>query len=368
MYCLKCQKHREGAYCPECGSKLVEDPVNPIGGLHMGDANAITGGVHYSETNNVTNNITNNYTTVYEAQKTDAQIVMENEAAFFEAASDLFSGGILDRGKSIELEKNRIKLGISESRAKAIVESVRKNSSSFGDEAGSNMFAEDFIQGLKAAIDSCDVEYLRKKVDVLDKMITAAGNEELYYYYYLLSASFYPERVVVNYLSSPVDEYWLSFWAHVSYLKIKDFGEAAAIMNKLACFNRDMGDLSILMAVDCLYEKEKIGQETVLKKMEDYLEGAVNQGINPLLFPVWRELKNLSEHSLEERSRSFYLSVTFKSEVFREAFVSQPESASFNPQRVVLPQMQGFNPLEAAAHMGLGSINMNNNSGNDSNK
>ena len=58
MHCPICNAHFDkGTFCPDCGERLVEDVVAGAGGmgLKLGDANAISGGVHLSDSHNVSN-------------------------------------------------------------------------------------------------------------------------------------------------------------------------------------------------------------------------------------------------------------------------------------------------------------------------
>ena len=354
MYCLKCKVQRDGAYCPECGSKLVENPDNPAGGLHLGDANAISGGIHYSETNNVNNNTTNNYNIVYEAQKTDAQIASANESSFFEAALATLSGGILDAGRRLELEKRRISLGIPESRADELVSKAKAFSLTSAEDSGNVLFDDNLLLDITSALDISDTDTLRNKLATLEKIAASSGSDSVHYYYNLLSASFYPESVVVNLLGAVVDDYWLLFWASISYLKLGDPVNATALLQKIDGFGRDKGNLSVLMAATCLYEQQGKDGDKMRTRANEYLENAALEGISPTLFPVWRALKDIAGQTAGTRP-SFYISTTFKELV---VFQPAPTAVGMNPQDIVLPQMQGFNPLVAANQMGLGNIQM----------
>lgn len=54
MYCPNCKKSFEGKFCPECGTELIEEPMAGAS-LSLGDANAISGDLNVSTTNNVQN-------------------------------------------------------------------------------------------------------------------------------------------------------------------------------------------------------------------------------------------------------------------------------------------------------------------------
>ena len=54
MYCPNCKKSFDGKFCPECGTELIEEPMAGAS-LSLGDANAISGDLNVSTTNNVQN-------------------------------------------------------------------------------------------------------------------------------------------------------------------------------------------------------------------------------------------------------------------------------------------------------------------------
>ena len=65
MYCPNCKQEYDGKFCPECGTKLFEKPSASGVSLNLGDANAISGGLHLADLHDVSNvdynvhNITN---------------------------------------------------------------------------------------------------------------------------------------------------------------------------------------------------------------------------------------------------------------------------------------------------------------------
>ena len=120
MYCPNCKKHFESGevFCPNCENpngepiRLVDDPAPAAGAsLGFGDATAVSGGVHMADSHDVHNiqNTSNttidnrstvdnshtvNNSTVYEAQKTQAEIRQENENQFLQAVQERFADDI----------------------------------------------------------------------------------------------------------------------------------------------------------------------------------------------------------------------------------------------------------------------------------
>ena len=122
-FCSKCQKayvDELGAICPVCGSPLIEIPVGQPDNsckLDMGDANAISGGVHMADNHSVNHNsvsnstsnidshnvITNNITQV-ERQKTAEEMWQEKKNAeerTYYSQSGIFRYRIQNYGKGL---------------------------------------------------------------------------------------------------------------------------------------------------------------------------------------------------------------------------------------------------------------------------
>lgn len=81
MYCETCKKHiEEGRFCPDCGSRLVEDPKpNPqdtLGSicLNLGDANAISGGLSVSTSHSTDQSHTDNSMHTDNSVHTDSSV------------------------------------------------------------------------------------------------------------------------------------------------------------------------------------------------------------------------------------------------------------------------------------------------------
>ena len=93
MYCPNCKQEYDGKFCPECGTKLIEKLAASGVSLNLGDAAAISRGLHVSDSHAVHNedrsvhNITNTTSTVNNisnvaAQKTKMEFLQERKTQF----------------------------------------------------------------------------------------------------------------------------------------------------------------------------------------------------------------------------------------------------------------------------------------------
>ncbi len=349
MYCLKCKRLFDGVYCPECGSLLVDIAKAPRGGLHLGDANAISGGIQYSETNNITNH--NNI--VYEAQKTESQLSAENEAAFFDSVLDCFLNGVFDAKKRAEFESSRIRLGLTEQKAEELINKARKSAFTLDARKEKASLVEQVLQEVREDIQADRINLLKDKAIQLEHICSSFPGDEQCFFYRVLYTAFYPERNVVHFLDAKADDYWLYFWASVSYLKLGCFADAAAIIPKLGSFDKNKGDAFVLSAIVKLYEARNHTGENgfLIERANRFLDQAAIEGIDNLLFPVWKSAQNIIDGSSDQQSYRFYCRTVFNG---LSEGGKRIETKGVDAQEIKLPQMQGFNPLEAVKQMGIG--------------
>lgn len=112
MYCPNCKQHFEsGKFCPDCGVPLIEEaPQQNASGisLNLGDANAISGGLHVSDSHAVHNednsvhNITNTTSTVnnitqVSAQKTEMEVLQEKKAIYLNECKRAYEDNVLEQ-------------------------------------------------------------------------------------------------------------------------------------------------------------------------------------------------------------------------------------------------------------------------------
>ena len=347
-----------------------------------GDA-AVVGGIH-SDSHDVTHNTTthnvSNTNTVYEAQKSDTQLRQENERQFFQAVSERISMGGLDQRALAELDQLRVYYQIPQDRANLIINQLRQSSAQINADNGNMYLASQLLDEVYSAISENRVDIVRRKYNALEKLAKSSSDTGVQFYFHLLLSSFDPLNCEMALLKSNIDNYWQLYWAHVAYTRNGKTSEAEALLPKLGAFGAPQGDISLLMAVVSAYEYLNRGRDQYyLNEAYKHLDNAANPniGLSETLSPLWHAINCILQDGIEpEPWYEFYVNTTlagFKpaaqisgskgwiSDQQGMAIPEMPpmpvqETKKFDPQSIQLSQMQGFNPVEAAKQMGLGTM------------
>ena len=346
--------------------------------IHLGDDAAVMGGVHSDShdihnVSNTTNNITNTSNvlnkTVYEAQRTDAELLQDNENQFLLAVQERLADGCLDQRELAELSQLSIQWRVPVARAEEIIDQVRRNTIRLKGDQGNEFLTYQLLEDVFNAVQGNEVDVLRRKMRTLEEVARNSQNSDLLYYHNMLQASFSPESATVNYINSRTDDYWQLYWAHIAYVKLGNIDNATVLLPRLGGFGCPQGDVALLMAVDNLAESLKNGRlDYYQKQTERYLEQAVQYGMSEQLSPLWYAAKEMLEcFPMPEEWYKFYVEQTLKELNPRQPrkemtksvppqVQTPPPMPKFNAQNVKLTQMQGWIALDAARQMGLGQM------------
>lgn len=105
-YCPNCNIERDGGFCPDCGTPLIEKPeANDIPGINLGDGNAISGGLNVNASKSIHNedrsvhNIQNTTSTVNNiqnvaAQKTEMELLQERKTLYLNACKRAYEDNL----------------------------------------------------------------------------------------------------------------------------------------------------------------------------------------------------------------------------------------------------------------------------------
>lgn len=338
-----------------------------------GDA-AVVGGVHsdsHDTINNITNTSTtnnvNNSQTVYLAQKTDSELQQANEQLFLQAVAERMTDGILDNRRLAELSQLRLQYQISVEQANRIIDQVRKSSAILGADLSNEFLTSQLLEEVFNAIMDNRTDIINRKFNSLEKLAAISSDTNVQFYYHMLLASQDPATCELTLIKSSTDNYWQLFWAHIAYLKNGNPSKADTLMPKLGAFGAPHGDISLLLAVDSVYDYlNKDEDEYYLDQTRKHLENATRLGMSEQLSPLWYAVNHIiSKGEPTEKWFEFYVETTLDGFVARPVSseigtptleATSPPMPRFNPQAVNLRQMQGFNPLDAANNMQLGQM------------
>lgn len=338
-----------------------------VGGIHS-DSHNTQNNYNTSTTTHTTNNSTVNNQTVYEAQKTQTEIYQQNENLFLQAVQERLVDGKLDNQKLAELNQLSIQWHIAPLRANQIIDQVRQNIHILQGSKGNEFLAEQILNEVFNAIQTNHTDILKRKFNSLEQLARVMTNDNnIQFYYHLLLASMYPDKCALAFFGSRTDNYWQLFWAHVAFIKTGNIDNATVLLPRMGGFGCPQGDIALLMALDNLADYHKNGKQDYYRQQTiQYLDQAVQNGMSEPLSALWYAVKEMLEDKPQpEEWYQFYCDTTLSEFIPKEKskmavppqMPTPPPMPKFNAQNVKLNQMRGFNPLQAANNMGLGSVN-----------
>ena len=300
MYCPTCKKEVTvpGNFCNICGTRLVETPSQNDISLKISDDAAIMGGINVNRSemhNNTsydnrtinTSNVTNN---IVERQKTEAELRNERIQQFLKCCKRAFSDGILDEEEKIELERERIILGIDKQEAERLIEMSRMSSGCRMTTLGPRDSMT--LQSIDRYIDSNNRTVLNGQLPRLAALARSYKVEDVLYFYYMLLAALRPDDIIQGYESSITDEYWQTYWVSIAYTKHKNIEKAEEAIVKLSYYPEYPEDNTLLLSAVSAYNE--FGAEIAA----DYINAILPDQCSPLLMPF---IKALFQEIVPER-------------------------------------------------------------------
>ena len=381
MRCPHCNNHYDSrVLCPACGTPLVDDaPQGAAPGisLNFGDANAVSGGVHVTDArvdnsvhntvNNTTNNVTQtiNNTTIHEAQKTREELEQDNENRFVQAVQGFMADGRLDQGELQQLNLLAAQYRITPQRADQLIDLVRRSAQAARGAESTEFVARQLVEEVYGAINAGRTDVLVRLMPRLEQLARSSDNDVVQFYHHLLLASMKPESAVMGLLSARTDNYWQLFWTHVAYVKLRQPENAGGLLPRMGVFGAPQGDMMLLMAIGALaqYRGNPL-QDYYMMQAQDKLMQAQQYGMSKPLNALWYAVKEaMMEQPAPEPWFRFYAENTLK-ELYPKVAAGiagmsapgMPPMPQFGAQGVNLPQMQGFNPLQAVQQMDSGGM------------
>lgn len=317
MYCPNCKQEYEGKFCPECGTKLIEKPAMSGVSLNLGDANAISGGLHVSDSHAVHNednsvhNITNTTSTVnnitqVSAQKTEMEVLQEKKAIYLNECKRAYEDNVLEQSEVVVLEECRIKLGLDKSTADAILESVRVMSDRNARKSELNPIAKTKLKILTSNLQKNEVKALMDQIDSLEPLVRRFDHDELSRKYYLVLAALKPEKCIEQKERIMTDTYWEAFWSYLAYIKagrLIDAEETLATLDHFSNYPED--NMTVLAAAGELMKRHPEEAKEYLDATTGEYTPALQRFVDSIYLLL--EPETAKEMGADENTCAFYL-------------------------------------------------------------
>ena len=318
MYCPNCKQEYDGKFCPECGTKLIEKPTNASGiSLNLGDANAISGGLHVNDSHAVHNedksihnisNTTSNVTNITQvsAQKTEIELLQERKTQFLNACKRAYEDNVLEQREVVELEELRIKMGLDKTTADNILESVRVMSDRNARKSELNPIAKTKLKILTSNLQKNEVKALMDQIDSLEPLVRRYDHDELSRKYYLVLAALKPEKCIEQKERTKTDTYWEAFWSYLAYIKagrLIDAEETLASLDHFSSYPED--NMTVLAAAGALMMGDKAEAKEYLDAVNGDFTPALQRFVDSIYLLL--EPKTAKDMGADEDTCAFYL-------------------------------------------------------------
>ena len=184
----------------------------------------------------VDNSHTVNNSTVYEAQKTKAEIQQENENLFLKAVQEHLSNGVLVQRELAELNVMAAQHNITPQRAMQMIDLVRRSTLAMKGGQGTEFLAQQLLEEVFNAVNSNQVDILQRPLPQLEQIAQTNPDTNIQFYFHMLQASLKPESAAIAFLNARTDNYWQLFWVHVAYVKLKQNDKATVLLPRMGRF------------------------------------------------------------------------------------------------------------------------------------
>ena len=310
MYCPKCKQEFPGKFCPECGERLIEEPLQNDINLNLSDKAAVLGGLNVmrNDSHNTTNldqSVTYNSYVTNTVKKSDTELHHERIQMFMECCSRVFHNGLIIEEEKNQLETERIRLGINETDAARLIEQARKSSG--GRMTTLSTRDATTLKNIDRYIDNNNITILQGQIPRLAALVSNYNIEEILFKNYMLLAAIEPKELIKKYETNTADEYWQTYWVAVAYMKYDDNNKSEEAIVKLDLYHDYPEDNSLLLSALSTYH-DYGGEEAV-----NYISAVLPEQCSPLLMPFIQSLflvitpERAAEIAIDKQKCRFYL-------------------------------------------------------------
>lgn len=299
--CPECHHEQEGNvnFCPQCGSRMVEKEIPATSSIGLGDANAISGGIHINQSKSSVSQDTHYHTTINEPQKSETERKLDSANRLREQANQIMAEkGRIEPASLNQLRNLAVGLGIDEENFRAIIKEVRNQRT--GLKSGLSSTNARYLQQAMQAIQADDRRALSELMPRLEAMASISVDDNVQYVFNMGLALFDPHKLIQAYENSMDESYWRTFWTIVTYIRFGEYKKAARLLARFdpLRYEKPEDDLKLLEAFFNLTQGNK---ETAQEFLDEVFESS------PYLQPFHVAVEKLAfEEETNDKDILFY--------------------------------------------------------------
>ena len=261
----------------------------------------------------------NNNTVIYQGGAAEDKRKEENRAFFKDFACRLIDKGIITDDIRRILDSKAFELNLSDIERDHIIEQVRSFTSK-----NTRMSELHRIALSEARSDIQENRNLDGAIISLKALADTFSDEEVDFFYHMAMAAKKPGDHINQYINRKTDSYWQTYWAYVSYVKMKRYEEAEKLILKLG----DYADYPIANVIPILKNTGFLVKTSDYKTLKAMIRDISGNRISPELSMLNSTLEYVADNGVKLSSvpyANFYLENFFNLKNGTAAVVLKPK-------------------------------------------
>lgn len=297
--CPNCKQEFDDSaiFCASCGGKLEKKKDNWQ--VNVGDAAAISGGVNINQSHNITSHDNHYHSTIHERQKSDEEIKLEALNQIRTAINEILDEkNIIDEKSFLHLKAKAGEKGIDDVALQRVINEVKDLHKKKNTLSATNL---KYIQNAQRAIEINDMKSFEDLSTRIEKIASVSLLDDVQYLAYLNKTVFNQEGIIEKYEASIAQNYWLTFWTIVTFLRSKKIEEAINILGVFSpeSYGKSEDDSFLLEAYNNIVQGN-------IQQAEDFI--SYINSVTDMLKPMYRAIvAYLKKEYTEDSHILFYM-------------------------------------------------------------